>query len=141
PNSGCALLASALRQDTRLVFPALAIALILCTTNWKGIVASRVPIAFVLTSYVTLRSRQPPVNVPQLSPPAPVLVRPIIPARALAEYAGLLIGPVNLHMDRDVENHPWGFNPISLTAGAWRELQTLAGLIVFGVLLWWTRRA
>jgi tetratricopeptide (TPR) repeat protein len=44
-------------------------------------------------------------------------------------------------MDRDVENHPWGFNPVSLTAGAWRELETLAGLIVFGVLLWWARRA
>jgi tetratricopeptide (TPR) repeat protein len=46
-----------------------------------------------------------------------------------------------LHMDRDVENHPWGFNPVSLTAGAWRELETLAGLIVFGVLLWWAHRA
>jgi Tfp pilus assembly protein PilF len=81
------------------------------------------------------------VDVPRLSPPAPALVRPIIAARALAEYAGLLIAPANLHMDRDVENHPWGFNPVSLTAGAWRELETLAGLIVFGVLLWWARRA
>src|SRR5207247_6182545 len=116
-------------------------ALILLTKNWQGIVASGVAIAFVLTIYVTLRSQVPPVNVPQLSSPAPALVRPIIAARALAEYAGLLIAPANLHMDRDVENHPWGFNPVSLTAGAWRELQTLAGLIVFGVLLWWARRA
>src|SRR5213592_2111497 len=139
--TGFTILASALSKETGLVFSALAIALILLTKNSKGIVASGVAIAFVLTIYVTLRSQVPPVNVPQLSPPAPVLVRPIIAARALAEYAGLLIGPVNLHMDRDVENHPWGFNPISLTAGAWRELQTLAGLIVFGVLLWWARRA
>jgi hypothetical protein len=50
----------------------------------------------------------PPVEVPQLSPPAPALVRPIIAARALAEYAGVVIAPVNLHMERDVENHPWG---------------------------------
>src|SRR5205085_1096832 len=108
---------------------------------WKGVVASGVAIAFVLTIYVTLRSQVTVVNVPQLSPPAPALVRPIIAARALAEYAGLLIAPANLHMDRDVENHPWGFNPVSLTAGAWRELQTLAGLIVFGLLLWWACRA
>ena len=138
--TGFALLASALSKESGLVFSALAIALILLRKNWKGMVASGVAIAFVLTIYATLRMQVPPVAVPQLSPPAPALVRPIIAARALAEYAGLLIAPVNLHMERDVENHPWGYNPISLTAGAWRELETLAGLIVFGVLLWWTCR-
>ena len=135
--TGFALLASALSKESGLIFSALAITLILLRKNWKGIVA----IAFVLTIYVTLRNQVLPVDVPRLSPPAPALVRPIIAARALAEYAGLLIAPANLHMDRDVENHPWGFNPVSLTAGAWRELETLAGLIVFGVLLWWARRA
>src|SRR5947208_16417148 len=60
---------------------------------------------------------------------------------SMVEYAGILIGSVNFHMDLDLENHSWGFNPVSLTAGAWRELQTLAGLIGFGVLLWWARRA
>src|SRR5205823_14907830 len=109
-----------------LSFSALAITLILLRKNWKGLVATGVAIAFVLTIYVTLRNQVAPVNVPQLSPPAPALVRPIIAARALAEYAGLLVAPANLHMDRDVENHSWGFNPVSLTAGAWRELQTLA---------------
>ena len=139
--TGFALLASALSKESGLIFSASAIALILLKKNWKGMVATGVAIAFVLTIYVTLRNQVPPVHVPQLSPPAPALVRPIIAARALAEYAGLLIAPVNLHMDRDVENHPWGFNPVSLTAGAWRELETLAGLIVFGVLLWWAWRA
>jgi hypothetical protein len=139
--TGFALLASALSKESGLIFSALAITLILLRKNWKGIVPIGVAIAFVLTIYVTLRNQVPPVDVPRLSPPAPALVRPIIAARALAEYAGLLIAPANLHMDRDVENHPWGFNPVSLTAGAWRELETLAGLIVFGVLLWWARRA
>src|SRR5947208_2797549 len=129
--TGFALLASALSKDSGLIFSALAITLILLRKNWKGIVPIGVAIAFVLTIYVTLRNQVPPVDVPRLSPPAPALVRPIIAARALAEYAGLLIAPANLHMDRDVENHPWGFNPVSLTAGAWRELETLAGLIVF----------
>jgi tetratricopeptide (TPR) repeat protein len=139
--TGFALLASALSKENGLIFSALAITLILLRKNWKEMVPIGVAIAFVLAIYATLRNQVLPVDVPRLSPPAPALVRPIIAARALAEYAGLLVAPANLHMDRDVENHPWGFNPASLTAGAWRELQTLAGLIVFGVLLWWTRRA
>jgi tetratricopeptide (TPR) repeat protein len=138
--TGFALLASALSKETGLIFSALAIALILLRKNRKGVVASGVAIAFVLTTYLTLRSQVPALNVPRLSPLAPALVRPIIAARALAEYAGLLIAPVRLHMDRDVENHPWGYNSVSLTAGAWRELQTLVGLVVLGVLLWWMRR-
>src|SRR5437588_10796096 len=139
--AGFALLASALSKESGLIFSALAITLILLRKNWKGIVPIGVAIAFALTIYVTLRNQVLPVDVPRLSPPAPALVRPIIAARALTEYAGLLIAPANLHMDRDVENHPWGFNPVSLTAGAWRELETLAGLMVFGVLLCWARRA
>src|SRR2546423_1225426 len=139
--TGFALLASALSKESGLIFSALAITCILLRKNWKGVVPIGVAIAFVLTIYVTLRNQVPPVDVPRLSPPAPELVRPIIAARALAEYAGLLIAPISLHMDRDVENHPWGFNPVSLTAGAWRELETLAGLIVSAVLLWWTCRA
>jgi protein O-mannosyl-transferase len=139
--TGSALLASALSKESGLIFSALAITLILLRKNWKGLVGTGVAIAFVLTIYVILRNQVPPVDVPRLSPPAPALVRPIIAARALSEYSSLLIAPANLHMDRDVENHPWGLNPVSLTAGAWRELETLAGLIVFGVLLWWTRHS
>src|SRR6185295_3099698 len=139
--TGFALLASALSKESGLIFSALAITLILLRKNWKGIVPIGVAIAFVLTIYVTLRNQVPPVDVPRLSPPAPALVRPIIAARALAEYAGIVIAPMNLHMERDVENHPWGYNPASLTAGAWRELQTLAGLIVLGGLRMFKRKS
>jgi protein O-mannosyl-transferase len=139
--SGVALLASALSKESGLVFAGLAIVLILLTKKWKSLPAFGIALAFVVTIYAALRSQVPPVDVPRLSPPAPALVRPIIAARALAEYAGIMIAPINLHMERDVENHPWGFNPASLTAGAWRELQTLAGIVVLGVLLWWTWRS
>jgi hypothetical protein len=115
--SGVALLASALSKESGLVFACLAIMLILLTKKWKALPAFGVALIFVVTIYATLRNQVPPVEVPQLSPPAPALVRPIIAARALAEYAGVVIAPVNLHMERDVENHPWGYNPASLTAG------------------------
>src|SRR5437763_4695539 len=139
--SGVALLASALSKESGLVFAGLAIILILLPKQWKALPAFGIALIFVVTIYATLRNQVPPVEVPQLSPPAPALVRPIVAARALAEYAGVVIAPVNLHMERDVENHPWGYNPASLTAGAWRELQTLAGIIILGVLLWWAGRS
>ncbi len=139
--SGGALLASALSKESGLIFTGLAFVLILLTKKWKALPTFGIALVFVVTIYATLRNQVLPVEVPKLSPPAPALVRPIIAARALAEYTGVVIAPINLHMERDVENHPWGYNPASLTAGAWRELQTLAGIIVLGVLLWWTWRS
>lgn len=139
--SSVALLASALSKETGLVFAGLAIILILLTKKWRALPAFGIALIFVLAIYAALRNQVPPVKVPQLSPPAPALVRPIIAARSLAEYAGVVIAPTNLHMERDVENHPWGYEPASLTAGAWRELQTLAGIIVLGVSLWWAWRS
>jgi tetratricopeptide (TPR) repeat protein len=70
-----------------------------------------------------------------------LLVRPIIVARAVAEYAGLILFPMNLHMDRDVETQPSGFNEASLTHAAWRELQTLLGLILIAAFFYWLLRA
>ena len=139
--SGLALLASALSRESGLIFAGLALVLILLTKKWKVLPAFGIALVFVVTIYATLRNQVLPVEVPKLSPPAPALVRPIIAARALAEYAGVVVAPINLHMERDVENHPWGYNPASLTAGAWRELQTLAGILVLGVLLWWAWRS
>ena len=139
--SSVALLASVLSKESGLVFAGLAIILIFLTKKWRALSVFGIALVFVLAIYATLRNQVPSVKVPQLSPPAPALVRPIIAARALAEYAGIVIAPMNLHMERDVENHPWGYNPASLTAGAWRELQTLAGIIILGGLLWWTWRS
>src|SRR5881227_13097 len=65
--AGFALFASAISKESGLVFSVLAIVLVLLQKNWKGIIASGVTIAFVLTIYVTLRTQVPPVEVPQLS--------------------------------------------------------------------------
>src|SRR5205823_10547822 len=78
---------------------------------------------------------------PRLTPPPPLLVRPIIVARAVAEYAGLIVFPWNLHMDRDVETQPSGFNEASLAHAAWRELQTLLGLLLIAAFFYWMLRS
>jgi tetratricopeptide (TPR) repeat protein len=53
----------------------------------------------------------------------------------------LIMFPLNLHMDRDVETQPSGFSEASLTRAAWRELQTLLGLVLFATFLYWLFRA
>jgi tetratricopeptide (TPR) repeat protein len=71
----------------------------------------------------------------------PTLVRPLLVARAAEEYAGLLILPLNLRMDRDVETHPSGFSETSVTRSSWRELQTLLGIILITAAVYWTAHA
>src|SRR5438477_606668 len=50
------------------------------------------------------------------------------------------LGSRNLHMDRDVETQPTGFNDASLGRAAWRELQTLLGLILIAAFFYWMLR-
>src|SRR5437773_8557713 len=97
--------------------------------------------ALVAASYFSLRAGAEHNPAPRLSPPPPLLVRPIIVSRAVAEYAGLILFPLNLHMDRDVETQPSGFNEASLAHAAWRELQTLLGLILIAAFFYWMLRA
>jgi tetratricopeptide (TPR) repeat protein len=95
----------------------------------------------VLIIYLSLRLAAEHTPAPAPSP-APLLVRPIIASRAVAEYGGLLLFPWHLHMERDVETHPNGFGPASLGAASWRELQTLLGLLLSAatvIVLWRTR--
>ena len=70
-----------------------------------------------------------------------MLVRPIIVARAVAEYAGLIAFPLNLHMDRDVETQPSGLNEATVARAAWRELQTLLGIVLIAAFFYWLFRA
>ncbi|HEV3147011.1 MAG TPA: tetratricopeptide repeat protein, partial [Chthoniobacterales bacterium] len=140
-GAGVALLLSALSKETGLIFPAIGIAFLVLRKNWIEVWKAVTVAAFVCAIYFSLRSAAEHIPPPALSAPAPSLVRPIIVARAVAEYGGLILLPLHLHMDRDVETHPSGFTPESLSGAAWRELQTLLGIVLIAAVTYWMVRA
>lgn len=105
---------------------------------WLAWAASAV---IVLAGYVALRSTADRTPVPPSSVSTPPAVRPILAARALAEYAALFIAPHDLHMERDVSTRPMGDGPTTLRWARLREAQTLAGFAIGGLLVWCTLRA
>lgn len=134
-------LCSALSKEIGLVFPLLWCAILICEKRWKTIGRSVVVMASMLVIYASLRLPAEHIPAPRIEPPPPPLVRPIIAARALAEYATLLILPINLHVERDVETRPTGDNVESAQAAGWRELETLAGVLMLTAWLVWIWRA
>ncbi|MBA3273798.1 MAG: tetratricopeptide repeat protein, partial [Chthoniobacterales bacterium] len=134
--TACCLL-SALSKEAGLIFLALWIAIFLLRREWKHAARGGVASLFVLAIYLSLRmaaEHTPPMKIQE---PAPLLVRPILVARAFAEYTYLIFAPINLHMERDVESHPTGFSNESLTHTAWRELETLAGILLLAGFVYW----
>jgi protein O-mannosyl-transferase len=140
-GSGAALLLSAFSKESGLIFPLLGLAFFLMRRNWRNLWKTAVVTIFIGVIYFSLRAGAEHYPAPTLTPPPPPLVRPIIVARAVAEYAGLLLFPLNLHMDRDVETQPTGFSEASLSQAALRELQTLAGLVLIAAFLYWLLRS
>lgn len=137
--AGLSFLLSGLSKEAGLIFLAVWFAILVVQRNWQGTVRAGLATAFVLAIYLTLRLPAEHVATP---PPrlTPVLVRPIVIARAVAEYAGLMVLPIHLHMERDVETHPSGFGNESMSGAAWRELQTLAGMVLFAAFVYWLMR-
>src|SRR5207244_8533032 len=140
-GSGVALLLSAFSRESGLIFLIVGFGFFLCRKKWPDLVKTAVVFTFVGAIYFSLRAGAEHNPVPTFSPPAPLLVRPIIVARAVAEYAGLFLFPLNLHMDREVETQPTGFGEASLSQAAWRELQTLLGVILIAAFFYWMLRS
>jgi tetratricopeptide (TPR) repeat protein len=93
--------------------------------------------AIACSAYLALRMTAASTPPPPPSEAAPWQVRPILVARALAEYATLFIAPHSLHMERDVSTNPVGDHAANLRNGRLREAQTLAGLCIAAGLVWW----
>ncbi|MDQ6655051.1 MAG: hypothetical protein M3Y80_04475, partial [Verrucomicrobiota bacterium] len=136
--SATALLLSALSKEAGLIFSVLLLALVVLGRNWRALLPATLAAALVTVSYLALRMPAEHIAPPQLSAPAPAIVRPIIAARAFAEYAALILLPLHLHMERDVETQPTGVAPSErATNAAWRELQTLAGILLIAAFTYW----
>ena len=125
--AGALLLLSMLSKETGIVFLFLWGAILLLKKNWRVFLPVTVIALFVVAIYLGLRLPAEQVAPPTFRPPPPLLVRPILAARAFAEYTGLILLPLNLHMDRDVETRPEGSPEARTNHAAWRELQTLLG--------------
>jgi len=136
-----AFLLSALSRESGLLMPVLAMALLALHRKSRALAGTAIVGIFSTVVYLSLRLPAEHVSPPVLRPPAPFYVRPILAARAVAEYTGLIALPLSLHMERDIETRPGRFTPTSLTAAAWRELQTLLGLLLIAAFVYWMVRA
>jgi protein O-mannosyl-transferase len=135
------LLLSVLSKESGLLFPALLIVILVLNKSWRRLMPASIVLVFVVVSYLSLRLPAEHFPAPRLRTPAPLLVRPIIVARAFAEYSGLIVFPANLHMDRDVESQPTGPNDASVRGAAWRELQTVLGVLLIAAAIFWLTRS
>ena len=97
-------------------------------------------LAVVLGGYCALRFTAEKTP-PPVAPPVPMAVRPILAARALAEYSGLLVAPLTLRMERDVSTKPQGDFAATMQNARLREYQTLAGVLLLVGLALWIRHA
>ena len=122
-------LASALSKEMGLIFLLLWLLIVVAQRRRTALLGATGLLAAVTIVYLSLRLPAEHIAPPEAAS-RPLLVRPIIVARAVAEYAGLLLCPWHLHMERDVETHPSGFAPASMNAASWRELQTLLGFVL-----------
>lgn len=93
---------------------------------------------FVLIVAVSLTLRLSAEHIPPpRSTPISAAARPIIALRAVAEYAGLFIAPVHLHMERDVLPFGRGDLPTTLHIQRNREFQTLLGALLVAAFIYW----
>jgi tetratricopeptide (TPR) repeat protein len=136
-----AFLLSALSKEAGLIFPVLAIAFLALRRNWSDLWKMAAIAALVFVTYASLRVAAEHTPPPILHAPTPVLLKPILISRAVAEYAGLILLPLNLHMERDVDTRFTGPGDSKMTAAAWRELQTLLGIVLIAALAYWMIRA
>jgi protein O-mannosyl-transferase len=128
--AGFAFLLSALSKETGLIFPVLATALFALLKNRSAMWKTTGIAAFVAAIYFSLRLAATHNPAPVLHTPPPLATRPIAMARAVAEYAGLTLLPVNLHMERQINAERGDPTAVSMNRFAWRELQTLLGISI-----------
>jgi len=135
------LLLSALSKESGLVFCVIALVLGAWRNGVRGALRALVAVLFVVTVYLSLREAADHPQVPKVGETPALSTRPITMARAVAEYAGLILLPTNLHMDRTVNPQPLPRVDDSINFFAWREIQTLLGVVLLAGFAYWIVRA
>jgi hypothetical protein len=114
---------------------------------WFVIVASRRAVkavwirwgflaALILAAYFTLRFTAWKTPPPPAAESTTLAQRPVLAARAVAEYCGLLAAPVTLRMERDVRDRPTVGRAELPTPS--RSGQTVIGFaLILGLVAWW----
>ena len=139
--AACSLLLAALSKESGLIFCMIALVMAIWRSGFKGAIRVFVAILFVATAYLSLRAAADHPPVPKVSETPALSTLPITMARAVAEYAGLVLLPINLHMDREINAQPRPSPDDSINVFAWREIQTLLGVVLLSGFLYWTIRA
>jgi protein O-mannosyl-transferase len=132
---------SALSKEMGFVFPIVSIVIFIMLKRWDGVWKTGVATLFVCAIYFSLRASAERYPPPPPRSAAALSVRPITVARVFAEYTGLILLPLNLHMDRQVDAFLTGSTDRGIDPAAWRELQTLLGIVLIGLTIWWGWRA
>jgi Flp pilus assembly protein TadD len=136
----CAILS----KESGAIFLPLCLVLLILLRQPRRIVLRWV----LLCLLVAGASLAPRLTAEHFAPPPPPplswVARPIIALRALAEYTGLFLAPIRLHMERDVLPFGRGSDLAATVRMARnREFQTLLGAMVlaaFGCWMRWARR-
>ena len=142
-GSGICFLLSVFSRESGFLLIAIWLVLLALLGQWRGLIKAGITMLFISAVYFSLRLSADHTPPPQLRAPPPLHVKPLIAARAVAEYAGLAVFPLHLHVDRDVETRPSGFAEESLRTAAWREMQTMVGILLIAAaiyLVWRVRR-
>jgi cytochrome c-type biogenesis protein CcmH/NrfG len=126
-----------LSKESGVVWPLIwLLILVWRRQKWSAMLSWIALLAVVIGGYCCLRFTAFKTPPPP-PPPAPLAVRPLLAARAFAEYAGLLVAPISLHMERDVSTKPQATFEAAMGNARFREAQTLAGvLLLLGFALW-----
>jgi protein O-mannosyl-transferase len=139
--TGAALLLSALSKEAGFVYACALLLILALLKDWRTLRPIGTALLFVAVTYLTLRLPAEHTPPPPPSDPAPAIVRPLLVGRAFAEYTGLFVLPLQLHMERDVETQPSGTSDEGLAAVSRRELQTLLGAALLAAFLYWMAKA
>ena len=140
-TAGVLFLFSALSKEIGLIFPVLWCAIGLVRKRRNEIVTAVLLLVATLTLYSILRLTAEHVPAPRFRAATRLASRPAVAARACAEYAALILFPINLHMERDVSDSTNDGNSDQQGSSRSNGVKTAIGVLVAGAFVYWLIRS